>query len=65
MTGNPDQSINPPARSWFLPTTDGDWPSRVHGIAVGDMNRDGLAEVFAGDMGVNPMGLTIFLNISR
>ena len=65
MTGNPDQSINPPARSWFLPTTDGSWPSRVHGIAVADLNRDGLAEIFAGDMGINPMSLEVFLNTSR
>ena len=52
-------------RTWTLPTVPGLWPSRVHGIAAADMNRDGLAEIFVGDIGANPMSLIVWLNTSR
>jgi hypothetical protein len=58
-------SYNESSRSWLVPTVQGFWSSRVHGLAVADLNRDGLAEVFVGDIGVNPMSLIVWLNTSR
>ncbi|MFB3066761.1 MAG: FG-GAP repeat domain-containing protein, partial [Planctomycetota bacterium] len=51
--------------SWTLPTVPGVFPSRVHGIAAGDLNGDGLAEVWMGDIGAAPTALVIWNNVSR
>ena len=53
-------------RTWTLPTVPGEsFSSRVHGLTATDINRDGLAEIFVGDIGANPMSLIVWLNTSR
>ena len=65
LNGDGEDSFHAPSRSWFLSTVNGFFESRVHGLAVADLNRDGLSEVFVGDIGVNPQSLIVWLNKSR
>jgi len=52
-------------RTWILVSAQNDDLSRVHGVAAADLNRDGIAELFMGDTGLNPKRLVVFLNTSR
>jgi hypothetical protein len=63
--GGADCAFTNAGRSWTSPIGAGSWTSRVEGIAVGDINRDGLADVFVGDAGFSPQALIFWLNTSR
>jgi len=63
--GGADCTFTNAGRSWTSPIGAGSWKSRVEGIAVGDINRDGLADVFVGDAGFSPQALIFWLNTSR
>jgi hypothetical protein len=65
LMGDSEGEFAPHSRSWIVPTVSGFWPSRVHGLATADLNRDGLTEVFVGDIGINPMSLIVWLNTAR
>ncbi|MEE8106266.1 MAG: IPT/TIG domain-containing protein [Planctomycetota bacterium] len=52
-------------KSFQLNTVADDGSSRIHGISVADINRDGMAEVWMGDIGSAPTSLVIMTNISR
>jgi hypothetical protein len=63
--GDDEGGLANAGRSWTLPSVSGFWFSRSHGLAVGDLNRDGMAEIFMGDLGNNPQALIVWLNQSR
>ncbi|MHC4940788.1 MAG: FG-GAP repeat domain-containing protein, partial [Planctomycetota bacterium] len=63
--GGADCAFTNGGRSWTSPIGAGQWSSRVEGIAIGDINRDGLGDVFVGDAGYEPEALIFWLNTSR
>jgi hypothetical protein len=63
--GGADSSFKAVNRSWTSPIGGGTFSSRVEGIAIGDINRDGLGDVFVGDAGYSPQALIFWLNTAR
>jgi len=52
-------------RSWHLVSVLGYYLERVRGLDVADINGDGLAEIWIGDLGSTPFNVSLFLNRSR
>ena len=65
LLGKSDGTFESVGRTWQLVSVPENFSSRVHGIDAGDINGDGLAEVWIGDIGSAPTSLCIFNNISR
>ena len=65
LIGATDGSFTDGPKSWFLPTIPESFSTRIENIGVADMNNDGIAEIFIGDIGSAPTSLQLFLNTSR
>ncbi|MGH7163797.1 MAG: FG-GAP-like repeat-containing protein, partial [Planctomycetota bacterium] len=52
-------------RSWSLVSLPQTFESRTHGLDAGDLNRDGMAEIWMGDVGIKPGNLALWNNASR
>jgi hypothetical protein len=65
LLGGADCAFTPVTRSWTGPIGAGEFGSRVEGIAIGDINRDGIGDVFVGDAGYAPQALILWMNTSR
>ncbi|MGQ0612953.1 MAG: IPT/TIG domain-containing protein [Planctomycetaceae bacterium] len=65
LLGDGKGSFREVPRTWHLVTVLTYYLERVRGMDVADINGDGLAEVWMGDLGSTPLNLSLFLNQSR
>ena len=65
LIGKADGSFEDAPGTWALQTIPEAFETRIESIGVSDVNNDGLAEVWIGDIGSAPTSLQIFLNESR